>query len=575
MADHNPLSFPDGPRLELDAALVTLLTQAERVINSQERLRHLLAASQSLVEDLDLPTVLRRVVEAACSLVDAEYGAMGVIAPDSDRLEQFIYVGMTEEQAAVIGDLPTGHGLLGALIADPRPIRLPDIGADPRAEGFPDHHPHMDSFLGVPVRVRGEVFGNLYLTNRRDGLFSDEDEQLVLALATTAGFAIENARLLEQANAREHWMTAAAELSAGLLGSSTETAFDLVANRVYGLTGADLVCLLLVDDEGRLRVAAARGEGEETVHGAILEQREVGAIAGVLRDGKPSSLPRQPESVPDPVRVRREGDLGPVLAVPLRSRERFWGVLTVARAPDGRGFRPEELASAADLASRTSIALELARAREERQRSMLADDRRRIARDLHDQVIQQLFGSGLSLQALSGTLTDPEARARIGDVIDQLDDAISQIRTAIFALSQRDENSVRHRVIDVVTELSSSLPRPPAIRFTGPVDHSIVGPLADDVVAVTRELLSNVIRHAHASAISFELEIVDGWIVVRVDDDGIGPGEMTHRSGLANLAERAQARGGELVLDAIEPGTSVRWRVPVKRNGARVEGTQA
>ncbi|MDM9063968.1 GAF domain-containing protein, partial [Klebsiella pneumoniae] len=134
-------------------------------------------------------------------------------------------------------------GLLGALIAEPRPIRLPDIAADPRAEGFPDHHPHMDSFLGVPVRVRGEVFGNLYLTNRRDGLFSDEDEQLVLALATTAGFAIENARLLEQANAREHWMTAAAELSAGLLGSSTETAFDLVANRVYGLTGADLVCL--------------------------------------------------------------------------------------------------------------------------------------------------------------------------------------------------------------------------------------------------------------------------------------------------------------------------------------------
>ncbi|MEN2740321.1 GAF domain-containing protein [Microbacterium sp. X-17] len=571
----DPLPVPDESPLELDDAFVTLLAQTERA-STQRRLRALLAGTQALVEERDLPTVLRRVVEVACSLVDAEYGAMGVIAPERDHLEEFVYVGLGPEQAARIGDLPTGHGLLGALITDPRPIRLPEIAGDPRAGGFPPHHPRMDSFLGVPVRVRGEVFGNLYLTNRRDGEFTEEDEQLVAALATTAGFAIENARLLDRAKAGERWMSAAAELSAALLSTSTDTAYDLVANRVRELTNADLVCVLLTDDdEERLRVVAARGTNEDSLHGAVIASRQVAAVEDVLRTGEPCSLPREPEDADDPLRVCRDGEAGPILAVPLRTRSRLWGALSIARDPTGRGFRPEDRASASDLASRTTIALELAAAREAQQRSLLADDRRRIARDLHDQVIQQLFGSGLSLQALAGSLENSADRERIAEVVEQIDGSISQIRTAIFALSQRDESSLRHRVLDVVTELSSALAHPPAVRFGGPVDHAIVGELAADVVAVTRELLSNAIRHAHAGAISLEVAVVDGWASVHVEDDGVGLGGATRRSGLANLSERAEALGGQLVFGSPEPGTSVRWRVPLRVLGERRKEEQS
>lgn len=563
MAEMEQLSFPDGPRLELDEALATLVVQAERVRTTQGRLRALLNATQAVVEESDLPSVLRRIAQAATTLVDAQYGALGVIAPERDALEEFIYVGLTPKEADEIGDLPTGHGLLGALIADPRPIRLPNISADARAAGFPDHHPHMESFLGVPVRVRGEVFGNLYLTNRRDGLFTEEDERLVEALATTAGFAVENARLLDQARTRERWMSAAAGLSAALLSSSTTTAFDLIASRIFELPDVDKVVVLLRDDaRHELQVAAARGSDESELRGAVIDPEST--CAGELgAAGNTTAHTRALSPVPDPVRVMVDGVAGPVVAAPLRTGGRFWGVLCTGRAPDRPRFTTTEIDSIADVASRATIALELAHAREEAQRSLLADERRRIARDLHDHVIQQLFGTGLTLQAVAGGLPPGQDADRLSESIDQLDDAISQIRTVVFALSHRDESSLRHRVIDVVADQSAARRRPPAIRFSGPVDHAITGLLSDEVVGVVRELLSNAVRHSMADHISVEVALVEDSVVVLVEDDGVGMADAGRRSGLQNLTERAAARGGAFTVDSVSGATSARWTVPV------------
>lgn len=572
MAGDDGPRVSEHPRFEVDDALTALLADAEKIRLSQGRLRALLGATQSVVEAIDLPALLRRIVEAAVALVDAQFGALGVIAPERDLLEEFIYVGLDDEAAARIGHLPEGHGLLGALISDPHPIRLPEISADPRAAGFPAHHPAMSSFLGVPVRVRNEVFGNLYLTNRRDGQFSEEDEQLIAALATTAGFAIDNARLLEAARTRERWMAAAAELSSSLLSSPPDTAFDLIAGRIFELPGVEKVTLLLADEGSpRLQIVAARGADESALRGRIVDAATVCAGA-VLGEAGTKVAVEAPDVDSDPLRLSERGVLGPALVSPMRTKARLWGVACIARAPGARRFTPAEIDSAGDFVSRAGIALELALAREEAERAMLAEDRSRIARDLHDHVIQQLFGTGLTLQSVAVALPAGPDADRLTDSIEQLDDAISQIRTVVFALSRRDETTIRHQIIDVVTGISALMKRPPAVRFTGPVDHLIAGDLAPDVVGVTRELLSNAVRHAHADTISLEVAVDEESATVTVIDDGVGIGEPSRRGGLENLEHKARRRGGAFDLRSGAGGTSAQWQVPLSRAADDSEG---
>lgn len=564
MSDDDELSFPDRPRLDLDEALSALLAQAERVRATQGRLRALLTATRAVLEESDLPSLLRRIVEAAATLVDARYGALGVLTPEGSALEQFVYVGIDDEDAARIGHLPTGHGLLGKLIVDPRPIRIESVADHPSAEGFPAHHPPMDTFLGVPLRVRGSVFGNLYLTNRRTGTFTKEDEQLVGALAASAGFAVENARLLQRARTREKWMTAAAELSASLLSSPTDTAFDLIAGRIQDLADVDRTILVLTgDDPAVLRIAAARGSDEARLRGWTT--RTGGdALDEVLRTGTLRGLPAGPAATHEPFRVVSDGMAGPTLVAPLRSRARLWGATVLVRPPDRARFSEAEIESIGDFASRASIALELAHAREEQQRARLADDRRRIARDLHDHVIQQLFGTGLTLQAIAGRMGPSHEADSLHDSVGRLDDAISQIRTVIFALSGSDDTSTRHRILDVVAELSAALDRPPAVRFSGPVDHIITGHLADDAVAVVRELLSNAVHHSRADNVSVDVAADDTSVVIVVEDDGVSIPLDAPRSGLANLDARARSRRGDFVIDSVPGRTNVTWRVPTE-----------
>jgi signal transduction histidine kinase len=561
-SEDDSLNFPDEPRAELDRALSELVDRAQDVLTTQSRLRALLRANQAVVEQLELPVVLRRIVESAVGLVGAQYGALGVIAPQGG-LEQFINVGMPPEQVESIGHLPEGHGLIGALIDDPRPIRLRHLSEDFRSAGFPESHPNMDSFLGVPVRVRDEVYGNLYLTNQTSGKFSKEDEELVTALAATAGFAIDNARLFAETRRRQAWSAASAEVTAALLSSERSDSISILVSRVLLLAEADLVCVVLpTDDPAKLEVGTARGVDEESLEGTFLDAE--GSIAGSVLEGLHPRLVNDGDR--EEIALPSGNRLGPVMALPLVVGSRAEGALIVARVHGAMSFSPADLEMAADFAGQASVAMELAKARATRQRMLLLEDRGRIARDLHDHVIQQLFATGLELQSLAGVIAPSPEADRVLRSVSSLDAAIAQIRTVIFALSSQAEDrrdTVRHWIIDLANELAPGLARTPTVQFSGPVDLVVTEGLADDVIAVTREALTNAAKHAGAQNTMVSLAATDGWVVLEIRDDGAGGVSASpRRSGLANLEERAVRRRGTFSLDSDDSGTRVCWSVP-------------
>ncbi|ANP72637.1 GAF domain-containing protein [Cryobacterium arcticum] len=564
------LSFPDGPRSALDQALSELVLNAQKVLATQGRLRSLLQASQAVVEELDLAAVLRRIVDVAVDLVGAQYGALGVIAP-SGNLEQFIHVGIPDELAARIGHLPAGHGLLGALIDDPHAIRLTHLGDDPRSSGFPAHHPPMDSFLGVPVRVRGEVYGNLYLSNQISGGFSEEDEELLTALAATAGIAIDNARLFDETRRRQRWSAASAEISAALLSDRADASLELLADRFASLADADLVCVVLAAGEGTLIVDTARGTQAKRVKGLVIPS--TGTTVGRAFDsGQPILTADGGASLDQP---DAQLVLGPTMVIPLLASGRTHGVMTVSRSTGRPRFTTSDLEMAADFAGQASVALELARGRTAGQKLALLEDRSRIARDLHDNVIQRVFAAGIGLQAISGSVDDADVRERIIEEVVALDVAIVEIRTAIFALTaqtSRDRGSIRHRVIDLLSELASLFPQTPRLVFTGPIDLLTPPAMSDDIAAVIREGLMNVVRHAEATETVVNLSVGDDLVVIEVVDNGVGVTESDRRSGLANLAARAEQWGGDVVLEnRARGGSRLRWTAGIEPEPVRKE----
>ena len=561
MTEAHSFTFPDEPRGELDLALDELVARARDVLKIQGRLRSLLRANQAVIENLDLPAVLRRIVAAAIDLVDAEYGALGVVAPDGS-LEQFINVGMTDDQITMIGHLPQGHGLLGALIDDPRPIRIEDISDDTRSVGFPKHHPPMGSFLGVPIRVRDEVYGNLYLSNQASGRFSTEDEQLVIALAATAGVAIENARLFEETHRRQAWSAASAEFTAALLSAEQGSAISTLAGRVLQLADAEVVWVLLPTSDPAVLVAdTARGIDEDRIQG-----QQIAVAGSIVADVLEGKQPRQiDDGFESEIQLTNNQQLGSVMAVPMIVGGMTQGVLLVGRMKGRPRFALSDLEMAADFAGQASVAMELSAARADQQRVALLEDRGRIARDLHDHVIQQLFGTGLELQNIAGGLPAGPLSNRIVQSVANLDASISQIRTVIFALSAHTDdsrNTVRHWLIDLANELAPGLPATPSVNFSGPVDLVVIDDLAEDVVAVTREALVNVIKHADARSTSVSLAVVDNTVILEIVDDGKGADGSQRRSGIANLEHRARSRGGEFSFDSTDKGSRVRWRVP-------------
>lgn len=561
----SPLSFPEGPRSELDRTLRELVDRADEVMRTQERLRALLSATQAVVEPIELAEVLRRIVEAAVRLVDAEYGALGVLAPQGG-LEEFIHVGMPDDMVHRIGHLPEGRGLLGALIDHPDPIRLHEIGEDPRSVGFPVGHPPMHSFLGVPVRVRDEIFGNLYLTNRADGDFSEEDVELISALAAAAGVAIDNARRFAEAQMREAWAAASAQVAAALLTSSSDDAAALIADELASRGAADRVSVVVRGAEpGSVRVLESRGVDCDDVAGdEVPPGRTLAAVT--LEGGATRTAPGGRTEAPrDALALHADGHDGPVLFVALRKSGLPTAVIAAGRRPGAPHFTPAEMRIAEDLAERVSLAHELAEAREAQQRSLLLEDRARIARDLHDHVVQQLYGAGLDLQAVA-SLSTGAAAERIESAVETLDETIAQIRTIVFALTPRAGGTptLRHRVLDLAGAASRHLRQPVSVSFSGPVDLISQGRLSDELTASVRELLSNAVKHADAHTVGLTVAASDGVVAAEVVDDGRGIGAPVRRSGLDNLRTRAEQLGGAFEIDSGPHGTRARWTVPVE-----------
>ncbi len=557
------IQFPNGPKLELESLLTQLIGRANEVMSTQARLRNLITATNSVVADLDLSTVLRNIAESARKLVNAKYAAMGVIGADG-QLEQFIHVGMDASIVDQIDHLPDGKGLLGALIQDPQPVRLTCLADDHRSSGFPANHPPMTSFLGVPIRVRDEVYGNLYLTDQADGEFSADDEELIQALAASAGVAIANARLFEESRFREQWSNTLAEINRQILANDEDAAVHILTERLLELARADLVCVLrVVPEHNSLAVDRAVGQGADQLLDATFPFE--GSVAqSVVDDGNPRSFNRS-QSLPNGFLQR--SNMAEALLVPFNINAGEPGLLVVARLGGRQPFNDIDSELASSFADQVNLAVQRSRSRADQQEMEILEDRNRIARDLHDHVIQRLFAAGLSLQAVARGLGPGTAATKITAQISDIDETIGQIRQTIFALKAGGAPSaagLRARLREVADRVAGQFVSPPEFRFVGPVDLMSDAGTTDDVVAVVTEALANVVRHAHADCVSIEVSTAAGNLRVEVIDDGIGFAGGQLFSGLSNLRNRAQARDGEMRLEDARPhGTHLTWSIPV------------
>ena len=509
------------------------------------RVDRLLDAVMAVGSDLDLPVVLTRIVDAAVTLVDATFGALGVVDVDGGGLSAFITVGIDEVDVALIGAPPTGHGVLGELLRAPRPLRLHDLAKHSASVGFPPGHPPMASLLGVPVRVGSEVFGNLYLTEKRGGQdFTADDEQVVVALAAAAGAAVKNARLYEDSRRRSAWMDAGRVVSTSLLsGTEREDVVALVVERAREVLAADAAFIALTSG-GTLHVETAGGcDGP-----ALLRE-----LDRPLKDVLASGLPH------DVATAHLSGaavPLGPV-GVPCT------GALVVLWC--SRPV-PWDTADLTGFAAQAAVVFELAERRAEAERSALVQDRDRIGRDLHDLVIQRLFATGMQLQS-AVRLVDQnatEARARINRAVDDLDETIRELRSTIYGLQAPVESrpSLRAQVLQVVDDAALTLGFAPTLRLDGLLDTLATPAVAEQAIAVLREALSNVARHASAHRTDVQVAVRGSTLRVSVKDDGVGMSPDAARSGLVNLSTRATELEGALRISS-DGGTRLVWQVPI------------
>ncbi|MFC7277696.1 GAF domain-containing sensor histidine kinase [Paractinoplanes rhizophilus] len=561
-SDAPSLGLRELSRVRLDELLQEMLDRVGDVMASRERLRALLDAVVGIGTDLDLRSTLQRIVEAACALAGARYGALGVISADRTELANFIIHGIDPATHAKIGDLPHGRGVLGLLITDPRPVRLPDIRKHPNSYGFPPHHPPMHSFLGVPVRTRDQIFGNLYLAEKQGAPeFSEEDEEIVVALAAAAGVAIDNARLYALAQRRERWLAATAEITSVLLGTVRLTeALRLIARRAREVSGAALVLVMLYDEEnGRYSIDVADGDDPATA--ALVGQLIPVDKAAAAAFGQEKyrlvdnlrTITEWPGPVPD----------APALAAPLAASDNLQGVLIVTRAPD-RPADDEDAVLLSTFAGQAALALERARAQDERRQLAVLEDRERIARDLHDVVIQRLFATGMHLQGAAPHAARPEAVKRINEAVDDLDATIRDIRRSIFELRAPVGPSLRGELHETVEAAATTLGFRPILDTVGPVDSAVPDDIVPELMAVLREALSNIARHAQATTARVTVQVTADKLNLRVEDDGIGADPAAARGGVVNMRERAGDLLGDFTMTPRPGGgTIVTWQVPL------------
>lgn len=564
------------PRLRLDELLEELQWRIDAARGTQNRVHSLLEAVLAVGRELDLAQALHRIVEAAVDLVDARYGALGVIGPDGHTLSQFLTVGLTQEEIDGIGPPPSGRGILGELIHHPQPLRCPVLSEHPASVGFPANHPPMHTFLGVPVRVHGEVFGNLYLTDKRGGLDFDEDDEAVIStLAVAAGVAIDNARLYEEAQLRQRWLRASTEITRSLLsGAPRLEVVELIARRAREISGAELadVSVALAGPEERaeeLAVEVALGAEPAARLGVTVPVD--GTLSGAAyASGSPATsdeLAGDPRFPGGP--AGRFDGLGPAVAVPLGTGPGYGrGVLLLARAQGQPAFGPEETGPLLGFADQAALALELAERRRDAEQLNLLEDRDRIARDLHDLAIQRLFATGMTLQSAGRLIESPAAADRVARAVADLDETIKIIRSTIFGLRAHSEpdRGLRARATRVVTEAQGPLGLAPRLSLEGLLDTDVPQDLAEHVVAVLAEALSNAARHARATRVEVTLRALAGRVTLTVTDDGVGIPVGGRRSGLRNLAERAERVGGDFRYGPADEGgggTRLVWEAPL------------
>ncbi|MCP2318056.1 Histidine kinase-, DNA gyrase B-, and HSP90-like ATPase [Nocardia amikacinitolerans] len=539
------------------------------IVGVRDQMDRLIEAMLVVTAGLDLDNTLRSIVHTAIELVDARYGALGVRETDtnSHRLSEFVYEGIDDRTRVLIGDLPRGHGVLGLLFEQPKPIRLADMSTHPSSVGFPAHHPPMRTFLGVPVQVRDEIFGNLYLTEKAGGQeFTEDDEVVVQALAAAAGIAIANARLYEQSRTRQQWLQATQDVATIVLaGGEPAEVLELITARALTLTQSACAFLALPEDpdtpaaevDELVVVSAAGADAEQIVHTRIpVHGSRVGAV---FRDEP--TITAEPSSAPglDPAKY------GAPVVAPLRAGQSVIGVLTTVRPAEMPALDAAGHSMMSGFADQAALALELANTQRRMRELDVVSERDRIARDLHDHVIQRLFAVGLSLQGTVARARTPEVKARLTDTINDVQTIVQDIRHSIFDLhssTAAEAPVLRKRLHAVVAEMTADTDLRTSIRLAGPV--SVLSPaMFDDLEAVLREALSNVVRHAGATTVSVKLTIADD-VTLEITDNGIGlPEQPTRRSGLANMAARTREGGSFTAEKDSAGGTVIRWSVPL------------
>ncbi|MFL6141495.1 MAG: GAF domain-containing sensor histidine kinase [Labedaea sp.] len=540
----------------------------------------LLDAVISISRDLRLRDVLQRIVGYACDLVDARYGALGVAGPNGSLVD-VVYQGLDQRAMAAIGNPPRGTGLLGALIRHPMPIRLNDLTEHPTAVGFPPNHPQMRTFLGVPLLIGDEVFGTLYVTEKGGGgEFTEEDQDILLALAEAAGVAVDNARMFERTRQREIWVQASNEITSALLAETTPTdELQLITERVRSVAGAPIAAIALPHEaeRGKLVFKVVDGLGWAN-NGLVGSTIDIATTASgvVFSTGSPLLLDSYGDAAATWQDTHNGGappvlrELGSAAIVPLAAGEQILGVLLLVKMRGEAPFGEPDLELLQNFAAHAALALRYAKARSDQRKLAVFEDRDRIAGDMQNVVIRRLFDIGLGLEGVS-RLVPPALRNRISGLVDDLDGTIRDLRHSIFSLQagldpdQELPGTLNEAVLRIIGEAADALGFEPRVGLAGSLDSVVPQRFQPDLLATLREALANVARHAQASSVSVQLRVADGELTMDVLDDGIGiPLDRERNSGLANLTRRAERWGGNL---AVAPGggggTRLTWTVPL------------
>ncbi len=545
-----------------------------RDVESETRWRRLIETGIAVTSELSLDAVLQRIVEAAAQLTGAKYAALGVIDQSGRALERFLTTGIDAETFERIGDLPHGRGILGVLIRDARTLRLHDLTTDPRAVGFPPHHPPMRTFLGVPILLRGVAYGNLYLTEKEGGAdFNAEDEELVTLLAAQAAVAIENARLYESAT---RWLTqleTLTEIGNALAGETELSALlELISTRLGELIDAELVVTTVPVASGDLRIAAAAGPAAEDLLGTILSR--AGSKSGRVLDRRRSE---RIDSTLDDVEVdqeiaRRMG-LRSGLFVPMIVADRAIGVLAAHNklGPDPR-FTDEDLRLAETFAARAAVAVDLADrvARDALRRVVEGQEleRRRLARELHDETGQALTSILLGLKNVEEAKSKEEARTAAAGLREQIVETLQNVRR--LAVELRPSALDDFGLVPALERLAEAFGEQSGIRvdIQANLDSArLPEEIETALYRIVQEALTNVAKHAAAKRVSVVVTRRENAVMAVIEDDGQGFGAGGGSGGglgLAGMKERVGLLGGRLAIESTEgAGTTVVAEVPM------------